>query len=313
MYGEILRRAFDIAKGNRHLWFFGLLAGGGGGANFNGNFNFGSGGGSEDFEAAIDYLASHVAVIIGIVVAVVLLIVLFVLLSLIAQGGLARSVAAVDRGEQRSFGSTWRAGLSVLGRMVLLSLLFFLIWLGCLIVIGAPAGLLIWGTIAGTDSTAARVAIIVIVALVALTALVLFLFSFWVVSLLAVRELALADRGPVEAWRASYRLTRRKLGPALLLGLLGLAISFAIGVVLLLVTLLVGVVFVLPVVGLAVGGYTAAAIVVGTLVGLVLLAVFLVVGGAVGTFKHSYWTLGWLRLRAITDWEDAQVAPAAGG
>ena len=65
------------------------------------------------------------AVIIVFVLLALVLFVIFLALVVISNGGLADSVAAIERGERRRFGSTWRAGTSrfwrVLGYCILFS------------------------------------------------------------------------------------------------------------------------------------------------------------------------------------------------
>jgi hypothetical protein len=61
-----------------------------------------------DQQTAFDNLALLVALV---ALALVILLV-FVILSLISQGALAESVAAIDRGERRGFSTAFRAGVS---------------------------------------------------------------------------------------------------------------------------------------------------------------------------------------------------------
>ncbi len=121
-YWDLIKDAFWITLRNRYLWFFGFFAGVGGTSDLNPNFPMGAGGsdngldrggasaplfGQFPFEGPIG--GAEVAVIIVLVLLALLLFVIFLALVVISNGGLADSVAAIDRGERRRFGSTWRA------------------------------------------------------------------------------------------------------------------------------------------------------------------------------------------------------------
>lgn len=62
---------------------------------------------------------------------------------------------------------------------------------------------------------------------------------------------------------------------------------------------LLGVLLFLPTFLIAESGATGAAIATGVVGGLVLLAVALPAYGALGAFNHGFWTLAYLRLKAL--------------
>jgi MFS family permease len=235
-------------------------------------------------------------IVVALVVLVLVILLVFVILSLISQGALAESVAAIDRGERRHFWSAWRAGVSnfwsVLGQI----LLFILIGIGFLLVIGMPAAALVVGTFAVTDSPGAAD---------------------------IVRRRSRADRDrPVDRWfhpagrnravrpagaggrrgacldsiRGGYRLFWRNLGRSLLLWLIQVVLMLAAGIALVIAAILVGLALFIPTIILAVAEYATAAILTGVVAGLSLLPILLVASAILGTFNHSYWTLAYLRL-----------------
>jgi hypothetical protein len=309
-YLDLLRDSFRITRHNRYLWFFGLFAGTalnfpGFGGDFGGgrDSNFGRGG-FEDFRPDPELL-------IAIGLGVLLLVLLFAALSVISRGALAESVAAIDRGEHRSFRTAWRAGTSrfwgVLGQLVLLAL----IAIGLLLVVAIPVGGLVAGTFAATEAPAARIPAVVIAALIAIVALICLFVPLSIVVRLSLRELVVGGERPTEAIRAGYRLFRRHLGTSLLLWLIQSGIAIGAVIAILLVALLVGVVLALPAILLAVADLIGAAIVVGVAAALVLLVPLLAALGALGAFGHSFWTLAWLRLRALPGPAGAPLAPRA--
>jgi hypothetical protein len=147
---------------------------------------------------------------LGLIVALVMLGLLiflaFVILSLISQGALAESVAAIDWGESRSFSSAWRAGLSnfwpVLGQVVL----FILIGLGFLLVIGIPVVAFVFGIFAATGSTGLRMLFVVPAVLVAIVLLIIVFIPMTVISQFALRKLVVGGKRLVAAIGSGYRL-----------------------------------------------------------------------------------------------------------
>jgi hypothetical protein len=94
----------------------------------------------------------------------------------------------------------------------------------------------------------------------------------------------------------------------LLLWLIQLVLMFAAGIVLFIAAIILGLVLFIPTIILAVAEYTTAAIVVGVVAGLILLPIFLVASGILGTFNDSYWTLAYLRFSTSTSGATTQPA-----
>jgi hypothetical protein len=300
-YGELIKDAFWLTLRNRFLWFFGFFAGGtsaGGG-----NFSFPSGGpggfddddfddfgepGQGDFGGATpgfdpsQWIFDNLALILAIVALVALIALFFIVMSLISQGALTESVAAIDRGESRRFSTAFRAGLSNFWRVLGYYLLFILIALGLLLLIVVPLALLVVGVFAGTESVGARV----------LTAVLAGLIGFVLIG-------------------SGYRLFRRNLGKSLLVWLIQLAVSIGIGIALLIIFFILALILIGPGVGLLVANYTALGIPVLIVGGLIFLAPLIVALGVFGTFGHSYWTLAYLRLVAPAEGATPQPEPGA--
>jgi hypothetical protein len=293
-YGELIQQSFWIAWRNRYLWVFGFFAGGGGGLNAPTNVGDLSSGDGEDIG---QFFAENLELVITLGAVLLLLILAFLVMSLISQGALAESVAALDRGEPRRFGLDFRAGLASFWRVLLFSLLALVIALGLLLLIGGPVALGIYGVIAGTESLGARVGVIVLLALVGIVALIAVFIPFAIVTQLGLRELIIRRERVVEALRAGYRLFRGRLGTTLLVALLQWGLALAAGLVLVLAGVVLALVLVVPVVVLATSGYTAAAVVAGVFAGLLFFVPLAVASGAVGTFNHAMWTIAYLRLR----------------
>lgn len=298
-YGDLIRDAIRITLRNRYLWFFGFFVGLGSGGG-------GGGGGGGDFdEQGSAEIASVAAVqqgafdnaplIAGLVLVGLLIFLAFFALYVVSQGGLTESVAAVDRGEERRFSSTWRAGARNFWRVLLQILLFLGIVLGLLLAVGIPVALLVVGAFA-TDSIALRV-VAVIFAVLAAVALLVVVFVFVAITRqFARRELVLRGASVLGSVGSGYRLFRGNLGRSVLVWLIQLGLMLAAGIALLIALVIVGLLLFLPTILLAVAQYTTAAIAAGVVAGLILLPLLVVAIAILGTFNHSYWTLAYLRL-----------------
>jgi hypothetical protein len=307
-YGDLIRDTFRITLRNRYLWFFGFFAGGTG-SNFignvpsgGGNFNFDdfqrSGDGVSGLTAQVGQGLSNTVLILGIVVVVVLLALFFITMAIISQGALADSVAAIDRGDGRRFGSAFSSGTGNFWRVLGYYVVFFLVALGLLVVIGIPVALLIGGTFAATESTGARVSVAVVVGILAVLLLIVVFIPLSIIGQYALREIVVRRERVVGSVGSGYSLFRHNIGRSLLLWLIKLGLSIGIGIAFLLLLLIVGLVLFIPTIALAVAGYSTAAIIAGVIAGLILLPILLVATGAIGTFSHAYWTLAYLRITA---------------
>jgi hypothetical protein len=302
-YGDLIRDAYRITLRNRFLWFFGFFAGGTGtnfvgnvpstGANFNpGEFQRSGAG----LTAQVGQGLSETVVILGIVLVVLIIALFFIILAIISQGSLADSVAAIDRGEGRRFGSAFSSGTGNFWRVLGYYVVFFLIALGLLMVIAIPVALLIGGTFAATQSTGARVSVAVVVGILAVLLLIVVFIPLSIIGQYALRDIVVRRERILGSVGSGYGLFRHNIGRSLLLWLIQLGLSIGIGIAFILLLLIVGLVLALPAIALAFADYTTAAIIAAVIAGLILLPVLLVATGAIGTFFHAYWTLAYLRL-----------------
>jgi len=305
-YGDLIRDAFRITLRNRYLWFFGFFAGGTG-SNFFGNVP--SGGGNfnpDDFRQSSTMLSaiqlgqglSNAALIVGIVIVALILALFFIFLAIVSQGALADSVAAIDRGEGRRFGTAFGSGMGNFWRVLGYYVVFFLVSLGLLVAIAIPVALLIGGTFAATQSTGARISVAVIVGLLAVLLLIVVFIPFSIIWQYALRDIVVRGERILGSVGSGFSLFRRNVGRSLLLWLIQLGLSIGIAIAFILLILVVGLVLFIPTIALAVADYTTGAIIAGVIAGLILLPILLVATGAIGTFSHAYWTLAYLRLTA---------------
>lgn len=317
-YIDLVRDAFWITWRNRYLWFFGLFAGVGGTSNF--NFNFPPGGGPDnDFDrggASTPFFGPfggpiggvEVVVIIGLVLLGLLLFLIFLALVVVSNGGLTDSVAAIEGGNRRSFGSTWRAGTARFWRVLGYYLLFFLIGLALLLVIAGPLGLVIAAVFAGTEVTGVRVVTVVLAALVAIPLLIVVFVSLSIVSQFALREIVVRGQRVLASIGGGLRIFWGNLGRSILVWLIQIALVIVATIALALAGAIVGLILFLPTILLSVAEYTTAAVVTGIIAGLILLPIVIVATAVLGTFNHAYWTLAYLRITGADVPRSSRVA-----
>jgi membrane-anchored glycerophosphoryl diester phosphodiesterase (GDPDase) len=303
-YGELIGDAFRVTLHNRFLWFFGFFAGGSTGFNVptnlpsGGNFNF------DDFQQSNTMLSAvqigqglgKGVIIAGLVVVALILAFFFIFMAIVSQGALADSVAAIDRGDRRSFGTTFRSGMGNFWRVLGYFVVFILIGIGLLLVIGIPVALVIVGTIAATQAVGARIAVIAVVVILAVLALIVVFVPLSIIGQYALREIVVRRERVLGSLGSGYGIFRRNIGRSLLILLIQFGISIGIAIAFFLALLIVGLVLFIPTIALAVAGYSTAAIITGVIAGVIMVPLLLVATGAIGTFSHAYWTLAYLRL-----------------
>ncbi|HEX2728507.1 MAG TPA: hypothetical protein VHM16_02060 [Rubrobacteraceae bacterium] len=302
-YGEIISSAVRLTWRNKFLWFFGFFAGA------SASFNFPGGGGSGDggiggglpapLRSIVSWVQDNLALFLTVVITLgVLIVVVGIVLSMISQGALAESVAALDRGEERRFGTTWRAGTANFWRVLGLKLLFILISIGVSLILTLVLVAPTVGIFFATESVAARVIAVIFAVLAGIALLVLIFIPLAVIGQWALRRLVV-DRDRIwESIRSGFGLFRRNIGRSLLVWLIQLGLMLGAGIVMLIALIILGLLLVGPAFLLIRADYTALAITVGAIGGTILLAVFFVLSAILGTFNSSYWTLAYLRLSA---------------
>jgi hypothetical protein len=322
-YGALIGDSLRLTLRNRYLWFFGFFAGSTGSSFvFNIPSNFSD---LQDLPNGLDSMGSAVlspalalqtgsggfgvALIIALVLLAILLALVLIALSLISQAGLMRSVAAIGHGEDSGFAATWRSGVNGMWRVLGVIVLLFLLSLGLLLAVGVPAGLGITLVFLLTQSVAARVIVTVLVSLVAALLLVAIFIPLVIIGQLSLRRTLIAGDSITGCIGGGYGMFRRNVGRSLLVWLIQIVVAFGLGIALVIAAIVVGLVLFLPTIILAFAEVATAAIVTGIIAGIMLLALFVVGSGALGTFGSAYWTLAYLRLEAPrTTTGDAQAA-----
>ena len=317
-YGELIGDAFRITLRNRYLWFFGFFAGGS--TSFNVPTNVPMGGGNfnpDDFQSSSSILSAVQVgqglgtgiLIAGVVIVAIILALFFIFMSIVSQGALADSVAAIDRGDRRGFGVAFRSGMGNFWRVLGYFVVFILIGIGLLLVIGIPVALVIVGTLAATQAVGARIAVIAVVVILAVLALIVVFVPLSIIGQYALREIVVRRERVLSSLGSGYGIFRRNIGRSLLILLIQFGISIGIAIAFFLALLIVGLVLFIPTIALAVAGISTGAWIAGGIALIILIPLLLVATGAIGTFSHAYWTLAYLRVTAAAAPPTAAPSP----
>ncbi len=269
---RIAKEALSTAWNHKYLWLFGFFVAGasGGGGGQGGAPTAGGAGVVPDWV----FLLLAGGAVLGLVA---------LTMYIISEGALIEGVVKVREGEEFSIRAGFRSGLShfwrVLGVKVLMLLAF-------VVSIGAAAAPAVLGKL-GIIPLWLGVSITVPLALVAVP-LVLTLYFIYTYAL----RITVLERQPVmAAIREAKEFLHGKLASSLKLLVAGGLGSVAAG--------LVGVLIVVPALALGGLGYVAGGVIPAVTAGAALaLPVAVAIAGALGTYRSSVWTLGFLEARA---------------
>lgn len=296
-FGAVLTRAWKITWKYKILWIFGILAscsrssgggggnGGGGGGNndqnWNGNgpsFNFNW---DRSFEQAGNWMAQNWWIFILIFLAFLVLIVLTIFLGNIGRIGLIRGTLQAEAGaEKLSFGELFSGSLPYFWRVFGLS---FLVGLAFFIII---IPMVLFGILTAGIGFLCVLPLFCVLALAGIAAgLILELANVAIVK----ENLSLSD-----GWKRGWDMARIHIGPvlvmALMLFVIGIAVSFVVAIPVLIVVVPTMIAF------FASNGQVMVPLIIGGVCFAILLPVLILIGGILNTYIGSAWTLTYLRL-----------------
>jgi hypothetical protein len=292
-FGEVLTKAWRIVWKHKVLWIFGILAGcgsgGGGGGGSSGTrweqdapFSGGTGEMERYMEQAGQWITENWWVLALVLLGLVILWALAVFLGTIGKIGLIRGTFDVDGGaEKLRFGELFRESMRFFWRVFLLNLLVGLAFLIVLV------PLVLFGILT------AGVGFLCIIPLLCVLVPVI-----WVVGIVlnqANSAIVIEDLRMLDGLRRGWDVSRKNIGPVLLIWLITAVIGFVVGLLLALPLLLV----VAPAfIGMVTtrGEPPTASLLISGLCLVVYLPVLVVLSGILGAYVQSVWTLTFLRL-----------------
>lgn len=300
----IINRAFTIVKHHPYLWIFGVL--GGGSVSFPVSFS------TNNWSQLIDMLGNSASakqiyygsmvqpphynivaglewlVPVGLTILVTALIITFIYFAVVFRVGLISSVVKINRGTTSNFRDGYLEGKKYFWRLFGFSMILLLGILLAIILLGIP---MFVAVSMGSAGSALGLGLLFGIGLIFLA------LGVGLLAELGTRIMVVEDKGIEASIHEALRLIRLQLGKTLLIWLVSLALNIGIGLAMMIGIMLAG----LPLMGI---GY---ALFVGTNLVLLLVyagavaALFLVlllgIGGLVGSFMSTFWTLSYLELR----------------
>ena len=239
-YGALLRRAWTIVWEHKYLMVLGILAAFSGSGIATPNVNYRTS--AEEWEDALDILpgsgqfepwtgVASVAIIALICIAFVIGLLLWAA-SIIARGGLIAGVDMIERGQDSTLGSAWRAGWQRGGTLIGIGLAPLIPAL-VLAAISLVAGGMIYAmrTTVQSDMAVRTVGgglgIVIIAAVCVIVPIILILA---LLSTFANRACMFEGTGVWASYRRGWAVLRDNLGPALIIFLLQVAISIGLSI-----------------------------------------------------------------------------------
>lgn len=244
-YGDLFTKAWNLVWNNKFLIVLGILvtlggAGGSGGGSqgasaTDGDFNFQLPPEFDfNFSAPWESVGIPALALIVVIIGLLLLLALWVV-GVLSRGGLIYGADTVSKGQSSSFAASFRAGWAKGWRLIGIGLVPAIP--GVLLMLSALAGLGLYAgnrviSVGGEFIRAANIGILIPIAIACILLPVALALSL--LRTFANRACMLEDLGVFASYRRGFQVLGSNLGPALILFLLQIAISIAIGLVLLL-------------------------------------------------------------------------------
>src|SRR6266542_2514105 len=250
----------------------------------------------DTIQTIVAWSVANVGLIAASVALIAMLVLGLIVLALIARGGMAEATVDLANGRRSSLGRAWRTGTRLVWRYAGLWLLLA----GIALAVAAVVGGMVAAGVGAAALTGAPRVFAVLGALVAIPLALMGIvggIGLSVTVAYAERAIYAEDAGPIEALRAGWRTLRANVGTSALLWLINVAMAIGIGIVGTMAGLIL-----LAVLGgagpaiWAAAGWSAPLIAYGALGVLALVAVALTAGAMANTFFWNFWSLAYVRL-----------------
>jgi len=222
----------------------------------------------------------------------VVLAVAFFILAAVCEGATVRAAAEHDAERPFGLGWAWRSGVATMWVIIRFRLLLLALILPVVLILAG----LVFGAVASiaNNSGGASVGFVLLGILLGLAAIPYFIYLFFL-DRFGSRAVILEQLGARAAIVRAHRLLFKRLGRALLVWLLAVAVSIVVGILFACVAALIAVPFAL--IGVALFASGSAAVVPLIVVGvLILLPIVLIVQGFLTAQGSTYWTLAFRRI-----------------
>lgn len=291
-FGKMINRSLKIAWQYKSLWIFGLFATGG-----NGSFNFDSGdsfggiiegdnrifgdGSGGNFFGSDFPFSFNQEMALPLVLTIVAFVLVLMACHLIAAPALIDAVNKITRGGQYRFEESFSRGIDFLGRFLGILLLTSLLAFGSVLIVVLLAIAL---------ASISKVLLIPFILLLIPTIIAAGFFLFHTIGLGQVAMVA-RDCTITQALSEGWQLVKSNIGNCVLMTLIAIGLSMAVGIGMMLIAL-----FTFLPINLLVSSLTGSliiTIILGVIFGL---PVSLVIGGMSGTFFNAFYVQFYFQL-----------------
>lgn len=264
-YGKIVEDSFSFSWRHKSLWIFGLFAGSGG--NF--NFDFGSNELNQTDFTQFDSWEPLWALIVPILAAVLIMALILFVLYIICSPALVDAINKIARGGIYKFSESYSRGLDFFFRKLGLTMILFAAVVGVILLSVLPI-----------------VALNIFGILILLP--IFFVGIFFAITLysLAERAMVVRDTSIGDAIDEAYVLMKQNFSKCIIIALIFMGLSFGMAVVFLMLAAMLY--FPVNMLVHSISENRSIVFILGLLLGL---PITLVIGGFVGTFFHSLYTL----------------------
>lgn len=290
-YFSIIKKAIDVTKKNKTLWWFGLLSiFAGSGTSFNYNFSDSSSSEKEFSEMEYASLLRKISfywenytewIILGIIVLVVIFVGLY-LVGLIGNGALIDSILKVIKNEKITFRSGFKRGVFFLKKIFLLNMLFFFSFLVFIFILVFPVIRLF---ILESYGAAIFLGMVAFFLLIFVAVLVFYLKKYAQLYLIG------GDLGVIESIKLAYRLLEKNIKESLIMGLVMMVVGLILGLGIILVAMLIFI----PggLIGLAVHDLMSKATITGLVLmfWILIIVLFILISAVLNVFYQTSWIL----------------------
>lgn len=310
-FGAIIKRAWQITKTHRTLWWLGLLVGiGSGGAQFWSSFNSPDtlkAVGSQQATQVYVWISNHLGLIITLGLILLILFVIIRLIGLCAQAGLILSIDKIQNNDNKTqrFGLSFSGGKPFAWRLFGLALLILIIRLAAILLAFALGAIfmILYQQTGGVLVLILGIIVIIILSII----LVAFMFYLTILQQWAMLNLVLTNSKVRAAVRAGHQLLHAQPGKTILVFLIGWGLNFIYGFV----TLLLLALPLITISGIVAMAYfiagLAASIIIATILMVLLAAAALLLVGVYSTFIQSYWLLAYNAVSYINKQNQSKI------
>lgn len=293
-YWKLVKRAWDIIKKHKFLWFFGLFLGG---------FSFSSGSSFNEgvdnysrsidkrqaadiFEKTYDFLFGNLVIIGIIFLTILLLFLLIVFLKTVSQGAIIAAVNKIEKKEKINFSQSFKLGIKYFWKVLVLNIIFGSILFISLILLATPIVFLFV-----LEMILRGLALMLLALAIFIPLAVIIGFT----SVYALRFTVIKNKGAFESIKYGFHLFKNNLAPSFIIYFILLAINIIITIISVISIIFLIIIIGIPLFIIGMLIYPVLGIIGAILLIILGILIFIVIASfinmLVNSYKSTLWTL----------------------